>query len=74
MMFGAISPPLRRGFAALGACVWLVSCGSDRSGTPTGSPPRDDHTPEPAWFIDATASAGLNFIHFNGMTGEFYYP
>jgi hypothetical protein len=74
MMFGAISPPLRRGFAALGACVWLVSCGSDRSGTPTGSPPRDDHTPEPAWFIDATASAGLDFIHFNGMTGEFYYP
>jgi enediyne biosynthesis protein E4 len=86
-MFGAILLPLRRGFAAaparlvtlgsvgwLGACVWLVACGGDRSGTRTESPPRDDRTPEPAWFIDATASTGLNFIHFNGMTGEFYYP
>ncbi len=36
--------------------------------------PRDDHAAEPAWFIDATASTGLDFVHFNGMTGEFYYP
>jgi hypothetical protein len=74
MMFGAISPPLRRGFAALGACVWLVSCGGDRSGSRTGSLPQRDRAVEPAWFNDATASTGLDFVHFNGMTGEFYYP
>src|SRR5262245_49679742 len=89
-MFGAISTPLRgRGAAAaltvmrlakLGSvtlvwtCVWLVACGGDRSGAPNGPPPREDRTGVPAWFIDATATTGLDFVHFNGMTGEFYYP
>jgi enediyne biosynthesis protein E4 len=27
-----------------------------------------------AWFADAAAQAGLIFTHFNGMSGEFYYP
>src|SRR4029453_5832722 len=74
MMFGAISPPLRRGFAALGACVWLVSCGGDGKDTGAGPLPQRDRAVEPAWFNDATASTGLDFVHFNGMTGEFYYP
>src|SRR5262245_4935411 len=26
------------------------------------------------WFTDATAESGLTFTHFNGMSGEFYYP
>jgi hypothetical protein len=26
------------------------------------------------WFIDATVETGLDFMHVNGMTGEFYYP
>ncbi len=25
-------------------------------------------------FVDATAEAGLDFVHFNGMSGEFYFP
>src|SRR4029453_7841996 len=73
-MFDTISPPLRRRFAALGVCVCLVSCGSDRSGPRPGSLPQHDRAVEPAWFTDATASTGLDFVHFNGMTGEFYYP
>jgi hypothetical protein len=70
-MVGSISPLLRSRFAALGACVWLVSCGSDRNGPPTGSLPQPNRAVEPAWFIDATAATGLDFVHFNGMTGEF---
>ena len=27
----------------------------------------------PAIFVDAAAEAGLDFVHFNGMTGRFYY-
>jgi enediyne biosynthesis protein E4 len=27
-----------------------------------------------SWFTDATAASGLTFIHFNGMSGELYYP
>ena len=30
--------------------------------------------PPEGWFIDATAASGLLFTHFNGMSGEFYYP
>jgi hypothetical protein len=26
------------------------------------------------WFTDATAESGLTFTHFNGMSGELYYP
>jgi hypothetical protein len=26
------------------------------------------------WFIDRTEESGLTFTHFNGMTGDFYYP
>src|SRR5262245_43038405 len=29
---------------------------------------------EPPWFHDAAAQTGLEFTHFNGMSGEFYYP
>jgi hypothetical protein len=25
-------------------------------------------------FVDRAASAGLDFVHFNGMSGEYYYP
>src|SRR5262245_43173070 len=26
------------------------------------------------WFTDATAASGLTFTHFNGMSGQLYYP
>ena len=26
------------------------------------------------WFSDRAAETGLNFVHVNGMSGEFYYP
>ncbi len=28
----------------------------------------------PAWFVDRAAAAGLDFVHFNGASGRFYYP
>ena len=49
-------------------------------GTP-GAPPeplaRDpvpaaDHAVE--WFVDRAEAAGLDFVHFNGMSGEYYQP
>jgi len=27
-----------------------------------------------AWFVDRAAAAGLDFVHFNGASGRFYYP
>lgn len=26
------------------------------------------------WFVDIAAASGLDFVHFNGMSGRFYYP
>ena len=26
------------------------------------------------WFVDRAAASGLDFVHFNGMSGEFYQP
>ena len=37
----------------------------------TGAPDADDPH---AWFLDRAESAGLDFVHFNGMSGEFYFP
>ena len=34
----------------------------------TASPARDGD-----WFVDATAETGLDFVHFNGMSGRLYY-
>ncbi len=52
-------------------CLLLcVGCGSDRG----------DHRGQPQseisgeWFIDDSEKAGLDFVHFNGMTGRFYPP
>ena len=37
---------------------------------PADAPQSDEHD----WFADRAAAAGLDFVHFNGMSGEFYFP
>ena len=45
-----------------------------------GASPAETRTLSPtiptsdAWFADYTEIAGLNFVHFNGMSGEYYAP
>ena len=43
----------------------------------------DDHVPraqraategDPEWFVDRAQATGLDFVHFNGMSGSFYQP
>jgi hypothetical protein len=52
-------------------CLSLVACSrepdrtnQDRPGAPT--------RPESEWFSDRAKEAGLDFVHFNGMSGQFY--
>jgi hypothetical protein len=59
------------------ALVVIVFAGCRQSSTPPSS--QRDAQPGPAtsdsaseWFVDATESSGLDFVHFNGMTGAFY--
>jgi hypothetical protein len=50
---------------------------SGRSGTSGSAASRaalPDAPPAGQWFTDAAAASGLDFVHFNGMAGEFYYP
>ena len=52
---------------------WLGACG------PAAAPVPDEEPAAPAgpaggWFVDGAAEAGLDFVHFNGMTGRFYQP
>jgi hypothetical protein len=44
----------------------LAACSS-----PQPTPSLDQ---QPDWFVDRTEQSGLIFTHFNGMTGDFYYP
>jgi hypothetical protein len=47
----------------------LAGC---RSGTGDGGP--SSNAQEQPWFVDAAPQSGLTFTHFNGMSGQFYYP
>ncbi len=53
----------------------LVGCGRplEVAETPAQPAPRPETT-EREIFTDRSVEAGLDFIHFNGMTGEFYFP
>jgi enediyne biosynthesis protein E4 len=67
--------------------VLLAGCGTDPTGpgssdAATGVVDARAPTPltdrgrngEPEWFTDRTEETGLDFVHFNGMSGEFYFP
>jgi hypothetical protein len=71
--------PLLLVLALLGGCT----AGPSNSGT-TPAPARTDGgnsngaaPPPPAdgdWFTDRARESGIDFVHFNGMTGRFYQP
>ena len=46
-----------------------TSCGRGPSESPAAT---DDLAGE--WFTEEAAASGLDFVHFNGMSGENYYP
>src|ERR1700687_5719470 len=54
----------------------LAGCTGDSNRA--GSSPREEHSrPAPAqdeWFTDRAEATGLDFVHFNGASGQFYYP
>jgi hypothetical protein len=65
-------------FVAAMAAVVVASCGGDRSGA-ASQPGRGGGSSDPAaltadWFVERAKETGLDFVHFNGMSGEQYYP
>jgi len=53
------------------AAVTTVSCGGSKAPatTTTTSTAQDE-----SYFVEEAAAAGIDFVHFNGMSGEYYYP
>jgi enediyne biosynthesis protein E4 len=63
--------------ASLPRCVVIAlvlltaSCRREQPGPkPESSPPSTDVE----WFVERAKETGLDFVHFNGMSGEGYYP
>jgi enediyne biosynthesis protein E4 len=53
---------------ARAACLaFLFFAGCKSASPPAGSTPSE-------WFTERAHEVGLDFVHFNGMSGEFYYP
>ena len=70
---------LRRTTAIAMVCLaaGLAGCGSETP--PPSAEAADALPPVPAespsdWFVDRAAAAGIDFVHFNGMSGEYYFP
>ena len=59
--------------AWLGVCLTLAAgCGAPGGEAETGL--HDGAGSDADWFVDRASESGLDFIHFNGAAGEFYYP
>ena len=48
--------------------------GASANGAPAPVPADTPQGDQLDWFADRAAAAGLDFVHFNGMSGEFYFP
>ena len=50
----------------------LTGCKAGHNSLPSAA--RADKGGEPEWFVDRAQETGIDFVHFNGMSGEFYFP
>jgi hypothetical protein len=57
---------------AVGMLVF-VACGGGSSDERPASP-ADAPAVSGEWFVERARETGLDFVHFNGMSGEVYYP
>jgi hypothetical protein len=61
-----------RSLAMFVSAAFLAGCGGTSGGAGSAAPGGSEAARE--WFVDAAPAAGLDFTHFNGMSGKFYYP
>ena len=65
---------LLRATSAVLLTATLCACGGSSS-SPSRSETSDaGATPPGDWFVDRAKESGLDFVHFNGMSGELFYP
>ena len=61
-----------RAVVCLAVSMWGLGFSGCRADNPTPSPGLTGGELE--WFVDRAQATGLDFVHFNGMTGSFYQP
>ena len=54
--------------------AWLAGCQADRAAQAPSRAADTARNGEPEWFVDRAHDVGIDFVHFNGMSGEFYFP
>jgi len=52
----------------------LTGCKADRAAQAPSRATDTARNGEPEWFVDRAHDVGIDFVHFNGMSGEFYFP
>jgi hypothetical protein len=55
-------------------CLGSLSCGRDRLDRASGRAAGSGDAGAAEWFVEQAQEAGVDFLHFNGMSGEFYFP
>ena len=55
-------------------CLALLAALAAACGGPRDAARRTSGRAHEEWFTERAAAAGLDFVHFNGASGEFYYP
>jgi enediyne biosynthesis protein E4 len=52
----------------------VAGCQADRNQQAPSRSTGAAKSGEPDWFVDRAQETGIDFLHFNGMSGEFYFP
>ena len=61
--------------APLGAILVFTACGGGGvEPNASGRQPISGSDGDVEWFVDRAEASGLDFVHFNGMSGQFYQP
>ncbi|MXW34932.1 MAG: VCBS repeat-containing protein, partial [Chloroflexi bacterium] len=75
---GAGLRAVRRALLAWSAAAMMAACAPADPGSPASTdaaaPPVAPLDPAVELFEDRAAETGLDFVHFNGMSGSFYQP
>jgi len=65
----AVGSMIRRLSAGVLVTVVLASCGD-----PSPAPETAADEAGSDWFVERAVESGIDFVHFNGMSGQHYYP
>src|SRR5262245_66600115 len=62
----------RMRLAEITALLLVASCGPGQEAHPERNRPNNTSIEQVEWFTDRAKDAGIDFVHVNGMSGQFY--